>query len=160
MDKYISILNNLVYITHINRCRELETDRKFCRHDMNHFLDVARIAMLISISEGIELDKDLIYSTALLHDIGRDEEYAKGIPHEEASAKIAEDILKEVGYDLEDRGVIIDAILNHGNSEVKGERSLRGIIYRADKLGRKCYDCPAKDECRWPDEKKNQYPLW
>lgn len=48
-----------------------EKDRIFCRHTMEHFLDVARLMYLYNLEEHAGLDKELIYAAALLHDIGR-----------------------------------------------------------------------------------------
>ena len=32
---------------------------------------------------------------------------------------------------------------------------LPGLFYRADKLSRNCFLCPAQEDCNWPEEKKN-----
>ena len=32
---------------------------------------------------------------------------------------------------------------------------LAGLFYRADKLSRSCFSCPAREKCDWPEEKKN-----
>ena len=45
---------------------------------MDHFLDVARIATLMAADEGLARDRDLLYAAALLHDIGRVEQYKRG----------------------------------------------------------------------------------
>ena len=41
------ILINETYRTELDKLRELEKDRVFCGHDIEHFLDVARITMII-----------------------------------------------------------------------------------------------------------------
>ena len=33
--------------------------------------------------------------------------------------------------------------------------ALEDAFYRADKQSRLCFACPARDECRWDDSKKN-----
>ncbi len=48
-----------------------EEGRRFCHHDMGHFLDVARLAMIFNLQQGLSVSKEMIYAAALLHDIGR-----------------------------------------------------------------------------------------
>ena len=54
---------------------DAEQDRIFCRHGMEHCLDVARILYIMVLERNLPYRKDMIYATALLHDIGRYEEY-------------------------------------------------------------------------------------
>ena len=68
----------------------------YCRHGMEHFLDTARIAYIRSLEETIPVSKDQIYAAALLHDIGKWQQYEDGTPHEIASARIASCILKDI----------------------------------------------------------------
>lgn len=133
---------------------ELERDRIFCHHDMDHFLDVARIAALMAADEGIVIDRDIIYACALLHDIGRAQQYKDGTEHEKAGVPIAESILKECGCRDEDIRIITDAIKSHGDESVKDDMDLNGLIYRADKASRKCYMCAAADRCHKPERKR------
>lgn len=160
MDRYQKILSNITYIKHMNKINELEKDRKFCRHGSNHFLDVCRIAMLINVDEAYGIDKDIIYAAALLHDIGRDAEYLDGVSHEIASADISKGILLESGFKAEEIENIIKAILNHRNKSIKDEKSLSGLIYRADKLSRPCYLCDSYNECNKAYEKRNDTLIW
>ncbi len=132
-----------------------EADRRFCRHNMAHFLDVARIARIINEEEQMGVDQEWIYAAGLLHDIGRHVQYADGTPHEEASARIAPEILLQCGFTGEETESITDAILSHRNAEVAKERNLRGLLYRADKASRACYACEAEAECNWKKDKKN-----
>lgn len=155
MERVNRILNHTKYQEYLNRIRECEKDRIFCHHDMVHFLDVARIAYLMDLTENLNIGKERIYTAALLHDIGRFVQYEKGIPHEIASAELAPEILRDCGYSEEEIPEIIDAIKSHRNKFIKDEQSLRGIIYRADKLSRSCFGCAAEKECDWSKEKKN-----
>ena len=92
MKRVNKILENSTYQEYIRKNKAAEVDRIFCCHNMEHFLDVARIAQIINLEEKLELSKELIYATALLHDIGRHVQYEDGTPHEVASAKLAENI--------------------------------------------------------------------
>lgn len=153
MQRVNNILKNKVYDELLTHIEELETDRIFCRHNMDHFLDVARIAVIMNEEEGLGIPKDIIYAAALLHDIGRGEQYEKGIEHEIASADIAPGILRKCGYSDGETDSIVEAIRRHGNEDVKDQADLTGILYRADKASRKCYRCGVIDKCHKKREK-------
>lgn len=158
---YNKILKSKEYIKRLNIINEQEINREYCKHEMTHFLDVARIAMLINDEKKYGLSKELIYSTALLHDIGRSEEYINKTPHDEAGIIISKIILSECNARDEDMECILYAIGEHrGLDEVSGNNqskkaALAKVIKEADKLSRNCFDCKAVDTCKWPDEKKN-----
>lgn len=155
MDRVNEILLNRTYRECLGKIRVCEADRIFCKHDMAHFMDVARLAYIINLREGLNIKEERIYAAALLHDIGRHEQYIDGTPHQEASARIAPAILQACGFSKAESEDIINAIAQHRNSEIKNEKSLAGIIYRADKMSRSCYGCEAEKQCSWSDEKKN-----
>lgn len=149
------ILEDKEYKEQLGRNEEAEKERIFCHHDMGHFLDVARIAMILNKKENYAIEEELIYAAALLHDIGRWMQYRDGIPHEQASADIAPGILINCGFDKEERDMILKAIRMHRNDDVKYEKNLSGLLYCADKLSRACFSCKAQEQCNWKKEKKN-----
>lgn len=155
MDRIDRILKHDLFVEGLSGNREAERDRKFCRHDMAHFLDVARIARVINAEEDMGVDVELIYAAALLHDIGRHLQYSQGTPHEQASADIAPQILKDCGFDEKETCVITEAIRSHRDEKAAEERNLKGLLYRADKLSRACFCCQAEPECSWKDGRKN-----
>ena len=155
MERIDKILNHDLFLKNLDLNNKAEAERRFCRHNMVHFLDVARIARIINCEEQLGIELPIVYATALLHDIGKHLQYAEGIPHEKASAAIAPKILEECGFDAKETGVIIEAILNHRNAVVAEQRNLNGLLYRADKASRACFACEAKAECNWTKEKKN-----
>lgn len=155
MDRVNLILSNSRYQEYIDKIKQAEEDRIFCLHNMSHFMDVARIAYSINLEEGLEIPKELIYATALLHDIGRFKQYEEGTPHELTSAELAPEILAETGFEEQEQEEILRAIIEHRNKNVAKERSLAGIIYRADKLSRPCFACAAEKQCDWKKSKKN-----
>ncbi|MCR5755230.1 MAG: hypothetical protein K6G30_10535, partial [Acetatifactor sp.] len=65
MDRVNKILNHELFLQHLQKNMEAEKTRIFCHHDMTHFLDVARIGMLINLEEDIRIDKEWIYAAAL-----------------------------------------------------------------------------------------------
>lgn len=155
MERVNCILENKKYKEYLQKNKAAEENRIFCCHAMEHFLDVARLAYILDLEENLELDKELIYATALLHDIGRHVQYADGIPHEKASAGLASEILEECGFEDEEQKEILRAIRNHRDVRAATEKSLAGVIYRADKLSRACFACKAEGLCDWKAEKKN-----
>ncbi|MCF0134063.1 MAG: HD domain-containing protein [Blautia sp.] len=155
-----AILHDRKYQSCYNEICACERNRVFCHHDMGHFLNVARLAMIFYLKEKDteqpdEQIEDLIYATALLHDIGRHIQYLDGTRHEIASADIASEILKRCDFNETESRLVIEAILQHRNPEVREEASLCGWIYRADKMSRSCFACPAEAMCDWKNDKKN-----
>lgn len=160
MERIDKIIKHPFFLEHMKKNEAAEAQRSFCRHNMGHFLDVARIAMILNEKEGLGIGEDIIYAAALLHDLGRHIQYADGTPHEQASALLAPGILKDCGYDNKETHVIITAIALHRTKETAGERSLNGLLYRADKASRPCFYCEAQEACDWKDEKKNRSIVW
>ncbi len=156
MERIDRILGNEKYRDYLRRNQQEEQERIFCRHDMAHFLDVARIGWILVLEENLPIEKEIVYAAALLHDIGRYLQYREGQPHEKASAKLAPEILKECGFDENETDIIIEAIEKHRDKNVQGEENLNGILYRADKAGRPCFACDAEKLCDWKQEKKNK----
>lgn len=155
MERVNKILNNIKYKGYLGKNMVAEEGRRFCHHDMGHFLDVARLAMIFTLQEGLPLREEMIYAAALLHDIGRWRQYEDGTPHEKASALLAPEILAESGFTEEESAQILSAISNHRNASIKQDRTLDGILYRADKMSRSCFCCEAEKECDWKGDKKN-----
>ena len=154
MERIDKIMNDCEYKENYLKIKQCEKGRKYCKHNYKHFLDVARIAYILNLEEGLSINKDIIYATALLHDIGKHLQYTDKIPHEKASANIAHDILKRAGYNDEEEKIIVQAILKHRDG-VNYEKSLDYIIYKADKLSRNCFDCKMNEQCNWSNEQKN-----
>lgn len=154
------ILKHAVYQEEMEKIKQWEKDRIYCKHGLSHQLDVARIAYLISLEEKINLDKRLIYAAALLHDIGRGRQYEEGISHEKASIGLAKQILQDCAFIEEERKLILAAIEEHRTAqeekEAGKEMQLNQLLYQADKKSRNCFACLAVSSCHWTQEKKNQ----
>ena len=146
MERINKILNNSKYKDYLNRNSFCEKDRVFCKHNLEHFLDVSRIAYIMVLEENMNVPKEIIYA------IGRWVEYEGGEKHNKASYKMSLDILKECDFNKEEIDIILSGILNHRNSEAEG---LDKIIYLADKKSRSCFLCNAEKLCKWSKEKKN-----
>ena len=166
MKRIDAIYTHPLYQQHFLALQEREKDRFFCRHTMEHFLDVARLMYIRNLEEQAGLPKELIYAAALTHDIGRNEQYVSGKPHEKAGARLAGEILKKCGFREEEIQKIQTAILSHRGSkgtesqkndyqEDRDIEKLSQYLYWADKKSRNCFSCPACEECNWSEQKKN-----
>ncbi len=158
MERIKYILKQPLYVSSYQRLEEIEQNRKFCRHQMDHFLDVARIAYIKNLEENLGFSKDIIYVAAILHDIGKYRQYEEKIPHETASAEIAEQILEEMPEHLKftkkEEQAILTAIRGHRKNRENMEK-LERLLYESDKKSRMCFACPAEAKCNWSIEKKN-----
>lgn len=146
------ILNDEKYIYYLNKNKQYEENREFCKHNLEHFLDVARIAQQINLEEKLEFSKEIIYTTAILHDIGRSFQYENGTPHEIASWEVGKYFLEKYKFEQEEIEIIKCGILGHRNKESEGFAKL---MYKSDKLSRLCITCGAANKCNWSNEKKN-----
>lgn len=153
-DKINLIIENHSFRCNLRKIEELEKNRKYCLHNMQHFLDVARLMYIISLENDFSIPKYIIYTTALLHDLGRGEQYENGTAHNIASVNIAKKILNECKYGDDEIDEILNAIGNHRNNTINFNR-LSDLLYKCDKLSRNCIHCTARVGCKWPQEKKN-----
>lgn len=156
MCKIEKLMEHKTYTAAMSQIEAYETDRKFCKHTMEHSIDVARIAYILNLENNLMLPKEVIYATALLHDIGRALQYSDGRDHNEASVEMAAAILDDINFSKEEKELILNAIHDHNDKSMKQTPpNLSSIIRRADKLSRACYQCPSYEECYWDRSLKN-----
>lgn len=156
MERINKLLKHVDFQEHMAKNKMAEAQRRFCHHDMGHFLDVARLAVILNQKEQLGINEEWIYAAALLHDIGRWKQYEDGTRHEVASYQFAPKILEDAGFQEPERTAILSAILEHRNSEKAEETSFDGLLYRADKMSRSCFACEMESECNWKEDKKNK----
>lgn len=154
MKKVNNILSNEKFRSLLMQIEEMEKDRIYCRHGISHLMEVARAGYILNLENKLEIPKEIIYGAALLHDVGRLEQYNKGIHHHEAGAAIAAEILPQCGYTHEETELIVGAIKEHRNLPKKIE-TLGDVIASADKATRMCMLCGAFDTCKWKEEERN-----
>lgn len=164
--------------------QEAEKNRRFCKHTLEHFIDVARLMYIYAFERRLSISKEVIYAMALMHDIGRIDQIERGIPHEQAGAELCDIILPECGFTEEETETIKAAVLRHRNAAGCGEAAEDGsaagcgkdaedgnaagcgetaedgsaadeMLYWADKRSRSCYACEMQKECNWDQEKMN-----
>lgn len=173
MDRINRILYHTQYQLYVEKNRVAEADRSFCHHNMAHFMDVARIAMLINLQDKMQIQKDMIYAAAFLHDIGRFVEYEGNGPHDIAGAEIAKELLPQCGFSDRETEIVAEAIMGHRRKQDMDQEigtlrehtdapweKLGTLLKHADKMSRNCRWCPAKEACNWSSEEKNRAIEW
>ena len=168
MEYVDKVLRHPEYIRIQKKITSLEKDRIYCHHEIEHALDVARMAWIYCLEDwckkGIvpkhmEEKKELLYVCALLHDIGRASQYEAGIHHSLAGKEIAGKILADIDYPQDKRDVVLRIIAGHhtGSEKPEGECSpLESYICRADHDSRLCFWCAGADTCKWKEEERNR----
>ena len=159
MDRVDCIMSNPVFLEHMKENEEKEVNREFCKHTLEHSLDVARILYILVLEQGLDISKDVLYAMALLHDIGRYTAEDKLSSHHIAGAYIAKGILEASGYTGEETDDICDAIEAH-HTLSSDDNPLKELLYKADKLSRNCFDCKAYGECYWDENLKNKHIIY
>ena len=164
MEKYIemprlnAVWNHPLYQKYYRENEKIEHDREFCCHQITHLLDVARIAYIKNLEAGLGIDKELIYTAAILHDIGKALQYTDKIPHEIAGEKIAGEILDTLSendtFSETERAWILEAVRGH-RRKCNGMSEVARLFYECDKRSRNCFACPVKEQCNWSEEEKN-----
>lgn len=152
MERVNYILKDKRYKLYLEKIKKHEENRIYCRHDLEHFLNMSRIAYIMILEKNLKIDKEVVYAIGLLHDIGRWKQYEEGIDHHKASAMLSREILIDSKFEEQEINFILEGILNH---RALKEDSINDIFYKADKLSRNCIECLAKDSCNWKEEKKN-----
>ncbi len=166
MIKIQNIIEHVKYQQYLNDIAVIEQGRAFCTHSLEHFLEVARIGYILwlehaictqatnvekqtdiieATNEAMNEAKRRIYAASLLHDIGKFRQYVYNENHATASAVLAEEILADVGFCPDQIAAILDAIRNH--NQHTSPNMLTRVIQQADRLSRKCYQCPMQHEC-------------
>lgn len=158
MPRVDAIWRSPLYREAYRRVSELERDRPFCLHQAGHLLDVARIMWALDLERGLGIGREVVYATALLHDIGKAAQYEGTGEHEEVGAELASRILAGLpdgaSFTDEEAGRIVSAIRGHRRPR-DGAEPLEALLYQADKASRPCFACAARDGCSWPVWKMN-----
>lgn len=153
------LLNDPVFNQHMQHNAELEVEPQFCRHDIHHHIDVARIAYILVLEHndlnyfvkearlsGRLAAKEVIYAAGLLHDIAKWQEYKAGADHAAIGARLAREILPRVFFNPHEIDIICQAVYEHRN--ISRDMSFLGErIHRADNLSRVCAKCEQRGQC-------------
>lgn len=159
MERIDAIVRDPLFRECLEKIKKAERDREFCKHDLQHFVDVARITYILMLEsgefshfireeglKGPQAGKEIIYAAGILHDVGRWKEYETGEDHAPVGAELAEQILKRAGFDSNEIRIITQAI--HEHREQRTQMTMLGeLLHRADNLSRACHECSAQAKC-------------
>lgn len=154
MKKCGNILHNSEFLKLLAQIDEAEKNRIYCRHGIEHLMDVARAGYIINLEKELNLPKEIVYGAALMHDIGRHAQYSGIAEHHIASAETALKILPQCGYTDAETALIADAVREH-RSRSGNASALACVIAEADKSTRMCMICKASLTCKWKEDEKN-----
>ena len=102
-------------------------------HCFGHVERVYNLAL--KISEGENVDMDVVRAAALLHDVARSKQDGGNICHAEEGAKMAKEILREVGFPEDKIEKVAHAVEVHRYSKgLKAESREAEILQDADRL--------------------------
>jgi putative nucleotidyltransferase with HDIG domain len=158
MERIDAIVRDPLFQECLNKNKKAEEGREFCKHDLQHYIDVARITYILALESGryasllesnglsAQTGKELVYAAGILHDIGRWRQYETGEDHSVIGAELAGEILERAGFSKQERRVIVRAIREH-RSQREVPSLLGELLHRADNLSRACHECGAKDRC-------------
>ena len=65
MERVNKIFNNILYKEYLNKLEAYEEKREFCRHNLEHFLDMSRIAYMMVLEKNLQYSKEDRKSTRL-----------------------------------------------------------------------------------------------
>ncbi len=156
MKRVEAVLASASYKMYMEKIAELESERRFCRHDRSHCWETARTAAVLFLLGEVPCPElcgyseeqacELIYAAAFLHDIGRFREYEDAAKdHAVEGAMLARPLLEEAGFAEAETDLILSAIAHHRRKDNAGFDLL---LSRADKESRPCYDCYALADCK------------
>jgi HD superfamily phosphodiesterase len=162
------ILKDRWYQEYLLRNATREAKRRFCRHNFQHMLDVARVAYILLLEagdlqvfvrqyslSGREAAREIIYAAGLLHDIGRWEEYDHQQDHAAASARLAKELMSRTGFTPLEIDIVTRAIGEHRRRDAH-ETLLGRYLHAADRLSRPCLSCPVQADCHWFADRRRQ----
>jgi uncharacterized protein len=156
------ILQNPSYLEYLCQNEVAEQERIFCGHSFDHLLAVARLTYIFLLEDGNPyITREMAYAAALLHDIGRWQEYSSGLDHAEVSAELAGPILAAAGFDRGEKVLITKAICQHRLDEATAvhHSPLSQALKKADRYSRLCFSCEARNQCRKLEEQPHRYSL-
>ena len=154
MERYQKIVRNKRFQREYQRLEEKEQDRRFCRHNMEHFLAAARISLYQSFWKTAGDIQRCYLWYRFLHDLGRMAEYETGNLMRSWRGS-CRGILRSADMSRWRLNRLQTSIRGHRRKGQKDPDSFADVFYQADKLSRDCIHCRVREECYWPEDRKN-----
>lgn len=124
MERVQRIYMHPLYQRELKEIKDKERERIYCKHDESHFLAVARLMYISCLENKAALPKALIYAAAFLHDIGRAAQYRESVPHEEASVRLAAQLMPECGFTDEETQLVCMLIAVHRDRRSEADTNI------------------------------------
>ncbi|MGE5373124.1 MAG: HD domain-containing protein [Solirubrobacterales bacterium] len=171
MKRAEAVLKDSEYLDYLERMDLAERHYPFCRHDLRHMLDVARVTYIMVLEQGameqfvkenglgdLSRGREVIYAAGLLHDIGKWCEYEEGGDHSVHGARLAGPILTRSGFSQAETDLIVRSIFEHRHLH-QNMSFLGQILYQADNLSRVCTHCAQRPCVKQPEKESETYIL-
>ncbi len=100
------------------------------RHSERGFL----LAREVAREEGLEIDEDVLFAAAFLHDMGAIPFAKEGVDHAVRSAELAEPLLRKAGFPMAKFPAVKAAILGHMFDKEAGSGAEARVLHDADAL--------------------------
>jgi len=102
---------------------------------VSHYERVYLLSLEIAESEKMELDTDVLFAAALLHDMGAFEPFRQaGVDHARRSVQVVDEVLKKAGFPMEKLAAVQDAIRGHSYYDKPSDRPESIVLHDADTL--------------------------
>ena len=113
---------------------------------LNHSRRAYAFGAALGIVDGVDVDHELLYAAALLHDVGLKEGTGDGSDFTLASAAVASQVASDVGLSAAEAGVLASAITMHHSPDVRREDGAVAYLMSAgaavDVIGLRAWDLP------------------
>ncbi|MDA8229213.1 MAG: HD domain-containing protein [Desulfitobacterium hafniense] len=147
MERINRIVESQQYWDYLKMIEEHERNRVYCNHGFDHAITVARISYIYLLEQGHRFSREIVYASALLHDIGRWVQYENGEDHAIAGVRLAQDILADAGFSTAEIEQIVTGIREHRVHTGELASPLGNALALADDWARDCRNCKVQDTC-------------
>lgn len=101
----------------------------------SHFNRIYELALELALSQQLDVDKDVLFAAAYLHDIGAFKPYSqKGKDHSDVAIEHCNDILKSIDFPMKKISLVKDVIKSHMFYVKPEENTESKIFHDADTL--------------------------
>ena len=101
---------------------------------MNHYERNYLLTLKLAAMENVEIDTDVLFAAAFLHDMATFKPWADGTDHSLRAAEVAPSVLKDIGFDLSKIKQVQELILGHMFYSNTEDYPLAKLFHDADTL--------------------------
>jgi hypothetical protein len=126
MERIDAIVRDPLFQKCLKKNKKAEEDREFCKHDLQHFVAVARITYILMLESGSlsnliedgnltgqQSAKEVIYAAGILHDVGRWRQYEAFSNQRIFASPLCKTVLTQmVGAERTGKSIFVEGRLN------------------------------------------------